>query len=439
MQKTSKTYRLLFCLLLVMFAGSASAQHYIGIMGGWGGGMARFKPAKETGMEWGLYAGGLSYKFYSETKYVGGIEIDMLFKQKGFNYDISFGSDESYHRVVNSIEIPLIWQPHFYLFQRRARFFINLGIQASYNLSSTYARKSKTNGVIESGTYPMQLNRDNRFDYGLCGGAGLAFLLGPQRRVEFSVEARYGFGYGDILRNPNKYKGNPDRSPLDNINVFAAVYYRLGKGGIRSAASKATQLRMDQQLARSTLRRLNRQLERGRTPSDTALLNTLPQDSTGRIPIDSTTIETVRLYLTRPAISDTLATPDSLSPSEAVDSTASPRPAEGQPALTTDTTQTKRVAADVQTTPNAFAKTGGEAAQPVPATEASTGSQPAPAPASAPTTPGAEATPAATVTPTTESIPSTPSQSHSAKPAASAEPQTTNQQAVTPPTSQVQS
>ncbi|MFQ8804544.1 MAG: hypothetical protein ACLR8Y_04730 [Alistipes indistinctus] len=67
----------------------------------------------------------------------------------------------------------------------------------------------------------MQLNRDNRFGYGLCGGAGLAFLFGQQRRYEFSVEARYGFGYGDILRNGTKYKGNPDRSPLDNINVFA--------------------------------------------------------------------------------------------------------------------------------------------------------------------------------------------------------------------------
>lgn len=83
MRKNIKIYRLLFCLLLLICADSLSAQHYIGVMGGWGGGMARFKPAKETGIEWGLYAGGLSYKFYSETKYVGGIEIDLLFKQKG--------------------------------------------------------------------------------------------------------------------------------------------------------------------------------------------------------------------------------------------------------------------------------------------------------------------------------------------------------------------
>lgn len=344
MRKNIKIYRLLFCLLLLICADSLSAQHYIGVMGGWGGGMARFKPAKETGIEWGLYAGGLSYKFYSETKYVGGIEIDLLFKQKGFNYDESFGSDESYHRTINSIEIPLIWQPHFYLFQRRARFFINLGIQASYNLNSTYSRQSKTNGVIESGTYTMQLNRDNRFDYGLCGGAGLAFLLGPQRRVEFSIEARYGFGYGDILRNPTKYKGNPDRSPLDNINVFAAVYYRLGKGGIRSAASKATQLRMDQQYARSTIRRINRRLGKGRTPSDTVLLNTLPKDSTGRIPMDSTTIETVRLYLTRPAVTDTLTVPDSLSTSEQTENKELTQPdnqVEVIPAASTSETEKK--------------------------------------------------------------------------------------------------
>lgn len=110
-----KRYRLILCcaLLFMSGAGSASAQHYIGVMGGWGGGSARFKPAKETGYEWGLYSGGLSYKFYSDTKYVGAIEIDLMFTQKGFNYDLAFESDESYHRRINAIELPLIWQPHF--------------------------------------------------------------------------------------------------------------------------------------------------------------------------------------------------------------------------------------------------------------------------------------------------------------------------------------
>ena len=117
-----------------------------------------------------------------------------------------------------------------------------------------------------------------------AGGAGLAFLFGQQRRYEFSVEARYGFGYGDILRNGTKYKGNPDRSPLDNINVFAAFYYRLGKEGIRSAPSAAAQQRMEQEAARHTLRRLNKMLDKGKIPADTLLLLTLPRDSAGNIP-----------------------------------------------------------------------------------------------------------------------------------------------------------
>ena len=133
-----------------------------------------------------------------------------------------------------------------------------------------------------------------------------AFLFGQQRRYEFSVEARYGFGYGDILRNGTKYKGNPDRSPLDNINVFAAFYYRLGKEGIRSAPSAAAQQRMEQEAARHTLRRLNKMLDKGKIPADTLLLLTLPRDSAGNIPIDSTTIEAVRLYQTAPSVPDTL-------------------------------------------------------------------------------------------------------------------------------------
>ncbi len=140
----------------------------------------------------------------------------------------------------------------------------------------------------------------------VSAGAGLAFLFGQQRRYEFSVEARYGFGYGDILRNGTKYKGNPDRSPLDNINVFAAFYYRLGKEGIRSAPSAAAQQRMEQEAARHTLRRLNKMLDKGKIPADTLLLLTLPRDSAGNIPIDSTTIEAVRLYQTAPSVPDTL-------------------------------------------------------------------------------------------------------------------------------------
>ncbi|MFQ8804545.1 MAG: hypothetical protein ACLR8Y_04735 [Alistipes indistinctus] len=63
---------------------------------------------------------------------------------------------------------------------------------------------------------------------------------------------------------------------------------------------------MEQEAARHTLRRLNKMLDKGKIPADTLLLLTLPRDSAGNIPIDSTTIEAVRLYQTAPSVPDTL-------------------------------------------------------------------------------------------------------------------------------------
>ena len=69
------------------------------------------------------------------------------------------------------------------------------------------------------------MTRDPRWGYGLCGGGGFSVLFG---RFEAAFEARYYLGYSDVLRNGTKYTGNPNHSPLDNINLSLAVYYRLG-------------------------------------------------------------------------------------------------------------------------------------------------------------------------------------------------------------------
>lgn len=229
-----KRFLTILAISILGLTSSLSAQHYVGVRGGWGGGSARFFPQREMGYEWGLPSAGISYKFYSNTKYVGAIELDLQYMSRGFMYDFERKGDESYHRRVNSIDLPFMWQPHIYMFNRHARFFINLGVQFSYNIDSEYSIVSKQNGVLESGDYPLSLTRDNRLGYGLCGGAGFGVFIG---RFELALEGRYYYGYSDILRNSTKYEGNPVRSPLDNINISAGLYYRLGKEGIRSAPS----------------------------------------------------------------------------------------------------------------------------------------------------------------------------------------------------------
>lgn len=226
---------ILITLILIGSISEAYSQHYLGIRAGYGAGSARFFPAKETGYVWGLPSGGLSYKFYSDVKYVGAIEIDLQYTGKGFKYDLAKNSDTSYMRKLSSIELPLFWQPHVYFFNYHAKFFLNLGVNISYNFHSSYEYSTKSSGVYEEGKYPFMITRDNRFGYGLCAGAGFSVLF---NRWEILAEGRYYFGYSDILKNTSKYELNPRRSPLDNINISLGVYYRLGKGDIRSKKIK---------------------------------------------------------------------------------------------------------------------------------------------------------------------------------------------------------
>ena len=182
-------------------------------------------------MQWGLYSGGVSYKFFSDIKYVGAIQLDLQYIGKGYVTLERKNADTSYHRTINSFELPFMWQPHFYFFQRHARFFLNLGVQFSYNMDSKQWYESKQQGVYDEKIYPMKLVRDVRFGYGLCGGAGISILAG---RWDITLEARYNFGYSDILRSKIKYEPNLyTQSPLDNLNFSLGIYYRLGKEGLR--------------------------------------------------------------------------------------------------------------------------------------------------------------------------------------------------------------
>jgi hypothetical protein len=233
---------------------AASAQHHFGFRAGYGSGsMGRIFPPQEMGTQWGLYNAGVAWKYYSREKYLGGVEADLQFIQKGYQRPPDPAKpDTVYARTVNSVEVPLFWQPHIYLMGRNLRVFLNAGVVFSYNLSSKDHTFSKRDGVIEPWRdYQLQLTRDNRWGYGLCAGFGINYISG---RLEWLAEARYNIGYSDILRNNNKYEGNPQRSPLDNLYFSVGAFYRVGKGGILSEPSKRVAAKMAEREAARALR-----------------------------------------------------------------------------------------------------------------------------------------------------------------------------------------
>ena len=237
---------------MTLSAERASAQHTLTLSGGTGVSFARFYPAEETKLQWGSENFGLSWRYYSDKpRFVGAVGIDLEYLERGFNLGYTYTSEwkgegddrheirhyQYYSRKVNTLMLPLVWQPHVYVAKNRLRIYIEAAFVLSYNISSSY---SYQNDRYPAGKYEWKVPRDNRFGYGLAGGLGFNVLLG---QVEIGLRARYNFGYSDILKNRNKYYSNstdgrenpfyysPLRSPLDNVNVLFTVGWRFNKRG----------------------------------------------------------------------------------------------------------------------------------------------------------------------------------------------------------------
>lgn len=230
-------------MALLAVTKSVSAQHTIALTGGGGMTNARLYPAQEMRSIWGVVTGGVSWRYYTAERFVGGIGADLEYLQRGFCYSPDAYRHEDkkdynyYTRKVNSLVLPIMWQPHFYLFKNHVRIYLEAGITLTCNLSATY----KNEVTNTAGDYKFKQIRDNRFEYGLAGGGGIDFLV---KRVEFGFRARYYFGYSDLMRNRNKYYDNvtdnknenpfyltPLRSPVDNLMISFRIGYRFNSLG----------------------------------------------------------------------------------------------------------------------------------------------------------------------------------------------------------------
>ena len=235
-------------LFALMGSERASAQHTLTLTGGTGLTTARFYPAEETKWMWGAETAGISWRYYSDKpRFVGCVGVDLEYMERGFKYGYAYTVEykddreirhyQYYTRNVNSIMLPIVWQPHVYVAKNRMRIFIEAAFVLSYNISADY---SYENDRYPAGKYEWKIPRDNRFGYGLSGGAGFAVLLG---QVELGIKAKYNFGYSDLMKNRNKYYSNttdgrenpfyytPLRSPVDNISVMLTLGWRFNKRG----------------------------------------------------------------------------------------------------------------------------------------------------------------------------------------------------------------
>ena len=257
MRYITKIFTLVAALL--MLGQSAQAQHTVGVFGGTASATARFFPKQEMKSIWGLGNFGASWRYYSLPRFVGAVGADLELLQRGFSYGYTYrtfldekGNEQReysyYTRQLNSLMMPLVWQPHFYMINNHLRVYLEAALTFSYNFGGDYSYSDKE----LSGKYDWRIERDNRWNYGLAGGGGIALLLG---RYEVGFRARYYFGYADLLRNRNKYYDNatdgaenpfsytPLKSPIDNLTFNITLAYRFNPDGFLEWTAKPTRQR----------------------------------------------------------------------------------------------------------------------------------------------------------------------------------------------------
>ena len=229
----------------------AAAQHTLGFVAGYGMANGRFEPKQESRVLWGMYSGGLTWRYYGTQRFVGGFGVDLEFIQQGFSFapNASAVDDKAdylyYTRRINSVMLPVVWQPHFYMLRNRLRVYLEAAATLSYNFTSSYENEwARERGADDwRGSYRFHTARDNRWGYGLAGGGGVAVLI---RRFELNFRVRYYFGFSDIVRNRTRYADNatdgsenpfwatPLRSPLDDLHISVGLSYRFNKEGFRA-------------------------------------------------------------------------------------------------------------------------------------------------------------------------------------------------------------
>lgn len=268
MTKILKTAVLAAVLTLVAGAAEVRAQHTLAVTGGYGMTTARLYPKQETKAIWGACSGGLSWRYYSLPRFVGGFGIDLEWMQRGYSYApyASLYEDKKeykyYTRRLNTIMMPIVWQPHFYLFKNHLRVYLEAAVTFSYNFSSRFDNEE----TGTKGKYDFRTVRDNRFGYGLAGGGGIDILI---KQIEIGFRVRYDFGYADILRNRNKYYDNaldqitkpgenpfwytPLRSPLDNLTMSIRIGFRFNKDGFKEWTVKRKPKRKNEEVFKFAL------------------------------------------------------------------------------------------------------------------------------------------------------------------------------------------
>lgn len=177
----------------------------IGFNGGYNLSRVDFSPTIKQELQPGL-TGGFTLRYTSEKYFslICAAQVEVNFAQRGWNELIEDGSNNTYHRTTNYIEIPFFAHLGWGKEERGLQFFVNAGPQLGlflsdkehYGFTSEYPwnPNSRPNYINEQ----YGKNIENTLEYGIAGGLGMELKTSVGN---FIIEGRYFFGLSDMFGN----------------------------------------------------------------------------------------------------------------------------------------------------------------------------------------------------------------------------------------------
>ena len=204
--------RLFTLLAIALITSSLAAQVgelrnnlAVGFNGGYNLSSVDFSPTIKQGLQPG-YTGGLTLRYTSEKYFslICAAQLELNFAQRGWNETIDDGTNNTYSRTTNYIEIPFFAHLGWGEEERGLQFFVNAGPQIGLFLNDSehygftqedpWDTNWRPNGIIEQ--YGKAV--ENRLEYGIAGGLGMELKTGVGN---FIIEGRYFFGLSDMYGN----------------------------------------------------------------------------------------------------------------------------------------------------------------------------------------------------------------------------------------------
>lgn len=204
--------RILTLLAIVLMGTSIYAQVgelrdnlAVGFNGGYNLSSVDFSPTIKQGQQPG-YTGGLTLRYTTEKYFslICAAQLELNFAQRGWNEIIDDGSNNTYRRTTNYIEIPFFAHLGWGKEERGMQFFVNAGPQIGLYLADEEFYGFTEEYPWETGNRPNGITAqygkeiEHTLEYGIAGGAGAELKT---RIGNFILEGRYFFGLSDMFGN----------------------------------------------------------------------------------------------------------------------------------------------------------------------------------------------------------------------------------------------